>query len=196
MTNEIAHYEEKWIILMKSGLIHWVTKETGEKASAHLSTQAGHSFLRIKELNNITINTAEVEGVYDHAKYAELCRVKSGEWQCSYGKWHLKKGECQCKQEWQREQERKRKEKEEADNNKPQTPEEQERSRKAMSMMSETSALDGSQMFRSMYAKHNTRGRRISREAIEEWERKNGRKPDLTGLAIEGEEITNNEPTA
>lgn len=195
MTNEIAQYEEKWIILMKSGLIHWVTKETGERASEHLANQSGHSFIRIKELNNITINSAEVEGVYDHAKYAELCRVKSGEWQCSYGKWHLKKGECQCKKEWQAEEERKRRKKEEEENSKPVSPEEQEKSRKAMSMMSETSALDGSQMFRSMYSKGNSRGRKISKEAIAEWEKKNGRKADLAGLAIEeeGGGITNNE---
>lgn len=195
MTNEIAHYEEKWIILMKSGLIHWVSKETGERASEHLANQSGHSFIRIKELNNITINSAEVEGVYDHAKYTELCRVKSGEWQCSYGKWHMKKGECQCKKEWYAEQERKRKAKEDEEANRPMTPEEQERSRNAMRKMNEMAALDGSSIFRTRFLKGRQNGLKIRKVTIAEWEKKNGREADLTGLAIEGEgeDITNNE---
>lgn len=195
MTNEIAQYQEKWFILMKSGLIHWVSKDTGEKASEHLANQSGHSFIRIKELNNISINTAEMEGVYDHQTYENLCRVKSGEWQCSYGKWHMKKGECQCKAEYYKEQERKRKEKEDADANRPLTPEEQEKSRDSMTRMSEMSCLDSDRagIFRQMFAKGNRSGRYLRRKTIEEWEKKNGRKADLEGLALEGDkDITNN----
>ena len=191
MTNEIAHYEEKWIILMKSGLVHWVSKETGSKASEHLANQSGHSFIRIKELNNITINSAEVEGVYDHAKYTELCRVKSGEWQCSYGNWHMKKGECQCKKEWVKKQREEEEKKRRAESEKPQTPEEIERSREAMTKMNEMAALDNPQggLFRAMYGPN--KHRKMRRSTVDEWEKKNGRPADLTGLVME--EITNNE---
>lgn len=191
MTNEITNYQEKWIILMKSGLVHWVSKETGEKAANHLATQTGHSFMRISELGGIAVNTSEMEGAYTHKQYEDLCRVKSGEWQCAYGKWHPKKGECQCKAEYYREQERKRKAKEEAESNRPQTPEEIERSREAMLKMNEMAALDGSSIFRSMFTPGRKNGRQIRKATIAEWEKKNSRKADLEGLCIEG--ITNNQ---
>jgi len=196
MTNELTQYEEKKIILMKSGLIHWVTGETGDKMSEHLANQAGHSFIRIKELGNITINTAEVEAVYNHQQYTDLCRVKSGEWQCSYGKWHLKKGECQCKAEYYREQERKRKEAEDAEKNRPMTPEEHARNREAMTRMNEMAALNGSagNIFRSMYSIGNKAGRKLRRKTIEEWEKENGRTADVAGLAIEEESDTTQTP--
>lgn len=193
MTNAITQYEDKRIILMKSGLIHWVTKETGERMSEHLANQAGHSFIRISELGNITINSAEVEAVYNHQQYTDLCRVKSGEWQCSYGNWHLKKGECKCKSEWMAEQNRIKERERQAQENKPQTPEEIARSREAMTKMNEMAALDNAPggIFRTMYApgKH----RKMRRSTVEEWEKKNGRPADLTGIAMEEEEITNNE---
>lgn len=196
MTNELTQYEEKKIILMKSGLIHWVTAETGDRMSEHLANQAGHSFLRIKELGNITINTAEVEAVYNHQQYTDLCRVKSGEWQCSYGKWHAKKGECQCKADYYREQTRKKQEEEEREKNKPQTPEEQARSREAITRMNEKAALNGERgnIFRSMYSIGNKSGRKLRRKTIEEWEKETGRKVDVDGLAIEEESDTTQTP--
>lgn len=189
MTNEITQYEEKWIILMKNGLIHWVSKETGERASEYVGNQTGHSFIRIKELNNISLNTAEMHGVYDHPKYVELCRVRSGEWQCAYGKWHPRKGECQCKADYYRKQTRKKQEEEEREKNKPQTPEEQARSREAMTRMNEMAALNGDKgnIFRSMYSIGNKSGRKLRRKTIGEWEKETGRTADLTGLAIEEE---------
>lgn len=189
MTNELTQYEEKKIILMKSGLIHWVTGETGDRMSEHLANQTGHSFLRIKELGNITINTAEVEAVYNHQQYTDLCRVKSGEWQCSYGKWHPKKGECQCKADYLRDQARKKQEAEEREKNKPMTPEEHARNREAMTRMNEMAALNGDKgnIFRSMYSIGNKSGRKLRRKTIGEWEKETGRTADLTGLAIEEE---------
>lgn len=192
MSTEITQFEDKRVILMKSGLIHWVTKDTADKMAEHLANQSGHSFLRIKELD-VTINTAEVEAVYNHQQYTDLCRVKSGEWQCSYGKWHLKKGECQCKQEWQREQERKRKAKEDEENNRPQTPEERERSREAVLKMAEMAALDGSSIFETRFLKGRREAKAIRLSTIEEWEKKNGRKPDLSRLLVEGQENTSNQ---
>lgn len=196
MTNEITQYEEKKIILMKSGLIHWVSSETGDKMSEHLANQSGHSFLRIKELGNITINTAEVEAVYNHQQYTDLCRVKSGEWQCSYGKWHPKKGECQCKSEYLKEQARKREKEQQERDNRPLTPEEQERNRESFVKMGEMSALDKpDSIFGHSFRIGNKNGKVIRRSTIAEWEEKNGRKANLAGLAIEkeGGDITNNE---
>jgi len=194
MTNEIKHYEEKWIILMKSGLVHWVTRETGEKAAEHLANQSSHTFLRIRELGGIAVNTAEMEGAYTHKQYDDICRIKSGEWQCAYGNWHKKKGgECSCRAEAMRREAEAKRKKEEAEASKPMTPEEQQRSRDMMTKMSEMSALDDSPIFRGMFRIGNKDGRTIRKSTIEEWERKNGRKANLEGLAVEG--IISNDKT-
>lgn len=184
MMNEIEHYKEKWIILMKSGLVHWVSKDTGERAADHLGSQTSHTFLKIRELGGIAVNTAEMEGAYTHKQFEDLCRIRSGEWQCAYGNWHKSKGgECSCRADAMKrkaDEDRKRKEMEE---NKPMTPEEVERSRDAMARMSEMSALDGSPIFRGMFAKG--KDRTIRKSTIAEWEKKNGRKANLEGLSVE-----------
>lgn len=93
---------------MKSGLTHWIEKDTWEKISDIVANQKAHGFIRIKELG-VTINTSEVEGVYTMKQYEDLCKVKQGMWQCEYGNWHNKgKKECECKKEFlnkQRQQE-------------------------------------------------------------------------------------------
>ena len=178
-TNQLINYEEKMVVLMKSGLIHWVTGETGKKIGDHIANQSGHSFLRLKELDNITINTAEIEGVYNHKQYEDLCRVKSGEWQCAYGKWHLKKGECKCKEDKIKTDRMAEQQKEFT----PMTEEERKQSRETMMRANEMAALNGPGMFRDMYRVGKPRKLRL--KTIKEWENKNGRKADLEGLNVE-----------
>lgn len=122
-------------LLMKSGVVHWLDKETGEKLQQQLQNQTAHSFVRFKALN-ITINTAEVEGVYTMEQYDAVEKAKQGMWQCTYGTWHNKgKRECECKNEFYKQQ---RAKKAEADQNwTPPTPEEKARGAKAMSSIRE-----------------------------------------------------------
>lgn len=178
--SELAKTGEK-IILMKSGLVHFISKEAGDRMSIHLATQSGHSFILVSELN-ITINTAEVEAVYNQKEYEDICRIKSGEWKCSFGSWHQKKGECHCRAERMREEaERKRKE-QEAEMYKPLTEEDSER----IKVENERACLDrGKESFvRALYSVGNSGGRSIRRSTITAWENETGRKADLQGLAI------------
>lgn len=113
----------KYPILMKSKLVHFVSQDIAEKIQQQLLQQTGHTFIKIIELG-ITINTAEIEGVYTMEQYESLIRIKQGEWLCIYKKWHGKKAECRCQEEINRERIEERKRKEDAKNNHPQTPEE------------------------------------------------------------------------
>jgi len=187
---QVTIYENKMIILMKSGLIHWVSKETGDRASEHLSNQQGHSFMKIRELGNITINTAEMEAVYNHRQYEDLCRVKSGEWQCAYGKWHMKRGNCTCKGDHNRLVAESIRRTNEAIQNRPLTPEEVADKAERLRTTSEMRALDGVSVFRNMFVpgiRENV-GRVIRKKTILRWEKERGQEADLTGLQIEDEE--------
>lgn len=105
MSQEIEKFEGKKAIMMRSRLVHWISETTGEGLQNQLQTQQGHTFVKIRELG-ITINTAEVEGVYTVLQYEDLAKVKQGMWQCEYQKWHGKREECGCKAErWKQHEE-------------------------------------------------------------------------------------------
>jgi len=105
---------EKIAILMKNGLSHWVSNEIGDRLQDILQKQASHTFIKIKELG-ITINTAEIAGVYTQSQYDDLMKIKQGMWQCQYKKWHTKRETCNCAKEnakIEREKEERRREQE------------------------------------------------------------------------------------
>lgn len=100
---ELTIHQEKKPIVMKSGLIHWLNAETWEKINEIVANQKAHQFIRISELGNIAINTAEIDGVYTTYQYEEICNIKQGMWKCYYGQWHNKgRNECECKKEMQK----------------------------------------------------------------------------------------------
>lgn len=94
----------KNVILMKSGLTLLVDPQTADVISTSLSRQSAHTFFRIKELGE-TINSAEIEGIYSPSKYEELLKTKSGEYRCSYDRWHKKRESCNCKYDIAKERE-------------------------------------------------------------------------------------------
>lgn len=181
---DLAIYEGKKVVLMKSGIVHWVTDETGTKLQDHLGNQTSHTFIRMAELG-ITINTAEMEGVYTQKEYEKICRVKGGEWQCAWGKWHPKKGECKCKQEADEERRRIQKQERDAAENRPLTEEEKEAKRESLLKMGEMAALNRLSFAMIRYRKGNRDGNKIRRSTIVEWEEKNGRTADLSDLATQ-----------
>lgn len=184
MSNELAPYEGKQPMVMKGGLVHWVSEETATRIQEQLQQQTAHTFMKIRELN-ITINTAEVEGVYTMAQYGDLCNVKQGMWQCEYRKWHNKgKRECDCKKEFFQQKEADRKRRENDAENRPQTPEERAATANYLRTMNEEAAIKGSEMWRGLFVKGNRSGHRVRRSTIDAWEAKNG-SANLEGLAIE-----------
>lgn len=154
-------------ILMKSGLVQWVDLETGARVENHLATQQGHSFIRLKEYD-LTINTAEIEGVYTPEQYADIQKAKNGYWQCEYKRWHFKREKCECAIEIRREEAQRKQDKEIAEMNREKTPEERERS---LNQMRKTREF--------MYIKGTFGGGGEVREStLKEWEAENGPVPE------------------
>lgn len=82
-------------VVMKSGIVYWISNATHERLQNQLANQQAHTFVRIAELS-ITINTAETEGAYGLDQYEALEKTKQGMWQCRYRKWHERKNLCAC----------------------------------------------------------------------------------------------------
>jgi hypothetical protein len=127
-------------LVMKSGLVHWLSAETAKRLEQSLATQQAHGFIRIQELG-ITINTAEIgDGILTLEQYASLEKRKAGMWQCVEGNWHEKKiRDCTCHQDRIRDglekQRRERAEKEYAPLTPAQAEENKERTKKAGELM-------------------------------------------------------------
>ena len=174
-------------ILMKTGLVHWLKIERWEKLAEILATQQGHQFIRIPELGNKVLNTAEIAETLTISQYEDYCRVKEGQFQCAYRVWHPRKGECQCKTEYFRKQREAEKKQRDDQNNKPQTPEEQEASRIAFLLGDERAALNGHKdsIWRQRYVKGSRSGKMMRRSTITAWEKETGRTADVSDLAIE-----------
>lgn len=136
MNTEIEIRKDQRPILMKSKIVHWVSLDTAERAQEAISKQTGHSFLRIKELG-ISVNTAEIEGIYTIDQYQELIKLKQGMWQCEYKVWHQRKGECNCKSEYYRRHQESLNKTKEAKENRDPTPEEKIEIRKKIDEISE-----------------------------------------------------------
>lgn len=101
MTQELELRKEQRPVLMKSGLVHWVTLHTAANIQQVLEKQEGHTFINIRELG-ISLNTAQVEGVYTLTQYEDMMKIKQGQWECEYKIWHGRREECQCKKNaWQ-----------------------------------------------------------------------------------------------
>jgi hypothetical protein len=162
----------RMVIVMKNGLTFWVTKETGERAQAHLEKQTAHSFMRIAELGE-TINTAEIAGIHSPETYEDLRRYEAGDFKCQWGKWHEKKQVCECRKEAEAEARRVAREAEDRESNRPQTPEERERSLAAFRRSDEMAALDRpDSIFGQRYHKGRHNGKQVRRSTILEWQEK------------------------
>lgn len=111
---DLAVMDTRQPIAMKSRLVHWVRPETAAKIQLLLEQQQSHRFMLIEELA-ITINTAEIEGVYTREQYDDLARTKAGQWQCPYRRWHEKKDHCQCRREIEIRHQQQKREREQAD---------------------------------------------------------------------------------
>ena len=94
MTTEIVKPQK--MILMKSGLPLFMDAERVRVLEDILAAGSSHRFINIDDR---TINSAEIEGIYAPDQYDELQRVKRGEYKCQYRKWHGKREECHCEKE-------------------------------------------------------------------------------------------------
>ncbi len=134
MTQEITIRKDKMPVVMKNDLVHWVSTETHTRVQEALNAQSGHSFMKVSELG-ITLNTAEIAGVYTLNQYQDMVKLKQGMWQCEYQKWHKKREECECKKDAWRKLEEIQRAREIDEENKPLTDEEKAINKKQMDKM-------------------------------------------------------------
>lgn len=184
MTQDIQLYEKKIAIVMRGGLTHMVSLETGERVQNALSGQKAHQFMKISELN-ITINTAEVEGVYTMEQYDELAKVQAGMYKCPYSKWHAKRTTCECRADFLKSQRQAEESRQREAENRPLTEEERVANLERMRLMNEKAALNSGGFWRQMFNVGNRGGRKIRRSTIDAWEKETGQEADLKDLAIE-----------
>jgi len=135
--------ESKRPLIMKSGIIHWLSMETAAKLEQALATQTAHGFISIKELG-VTINTAEIgDGVLTMVQYEDYLKKKSGMWQCPEGNWHEKNlRSCSCREDRIRDSRRQLEQQDRAARN-TMTPEEAKRSQALAIISGEKLVLRG-----------------------------------------------------
>ena len=157
--NEIQ--EGKRPLVMKSGLIHWLTEDTAANLENSLAEQQAHGFIKITELG-ITINTADIgDGILTMVQYQALLKKKQGEWQCEEGTWHTKnQRECTCRADRMKSKRRALDQRKRDEENRPQTPEERKRSQETVKRTGEELVLQG-------VLPHA--GREIRRSTLEDW---------------------------
>jgi hypothetical protein len=165
METHIAKQEKA--VLMKNGAVVWVDLPTAEKVESHLASQSGHTFIRLKEYD-MTINSAEIEGVYTPAQYADVQKSQNGYWQCELKGWHFKKEKCNCIEEKARmaREEKQRKQFEDMQQEEK-TPEEKEKTYEALRKGKEILYIKG--VFGG--------GGEVRESTLKEWEKKNGPVP-------------------
>lgn len=93
MSTEIS--KDRHVVVMKSRVPLFVDEETATRMQSALVGQEAHRFVRIASLG-VTVNTAEIEGVYTPEKYEELVRAAGGEYRCARGAWHKRSSRCEC----------------------------------------------------------------------------------------------------
>lgn len=150
---------------MKNGLPIWTTEIRVNALESILAAGAGHKFVKIDDR---TINSAEIQGIYTPAQYEEIANLKQGMWQCAEKKWHKRKEECECKKNaWQILNE-KRKQREQDEANRPMTEEERARARAHMDKLGKE--------LRSMGILKRVGAPTHTKEGLTEYERLTGQK--------------------
>lgn len=175
----------KKAIVMKSGLALWISTEKADQLEQALVAPGfQHFFVKLQELGQ-TINTSQVEGIYSMEKYDEILRIKSGSTKCAYGNWHDRREKCECRAEFFKKQSQLRTEREKFELYLPMNDAQRAQQAESMRWMTEEGALNGSSLFRGMFALGRKEGRVMRRASVGRWERENNKKADLEGIVME-----------
>jgi len=171
-TRALQITEGKRPVVMKSGLIHWMSERKAEEFENLIRKQTGHQFIGVHELG-ITINTAQIEGVYTIKEYDDLCKKNQGMWQCAFARWHKKGIEnCNCASEEMKKIREEQKKLKDAQDNKPMTEEDKVKQQEYVTLTVEEGALKGSDIFIHMF---RSGGLRVMRKStLKAWEKKHG----------------------
>lgn len=80
-------------IQMRSGVEVWIEANRADNVQATLQAITQSKFIK---LDNQTLNTADIVGVFQASTMEAATRRKNGQSQCKEGSWHDKGEKCDC----------------------------------------------------------------------------------------------------
>lgn len=80
-------------IQMRSGVEVWIESARADNLQATLQAITQSKFIK---LDNQTLNTADIVGVFQASTMEAATRRKNGQTQCKEGAWHDKNEKCDC----------------------------------------------------------------------------------------------------
>lgn len=84
-------------ILLRNGIEIWEEKDKTNKLQDLLSNIKVSTFVHFEDMS---INTADIVGIFDPKTMDNYSRRKNGEWKCREGVWHEKgQRSCDCLQD-------------------------------------------------------------------------------------------------
>jgi len=78
-------------IILRNGMQIWIDTDKTDILQDKLQTITGSKFIKVE---NKTINSADITGIFPAADLDEFIRIKRGEWKCKKGQWHAKGEQC------------------------------------------------------------------------------------------------------
>lgn len=80
-------------IQMRTGVEVWIESSRADNVQATLQAITQSKFIK---LDNQTLNTADIVGVFQASTMEAATRRKNGQTQCKEGVWHDKNEKCDC----------------------------------------------------------------------------------------------------
>ena len=78
-------------ILIRGGIEIWAEEEKVKNLQRILENSSESKFIG---LENETINTADITGIFQAKTMEDLTRRKNGYWKCKYNVWHKRGEQC------------------------------------------------------------------------------------------------------
>lgn len=82
-------------VCMRSGQEIWLEAERAKNVQGLLLGLTTHKFVK---LDNQTLNTADIAGIFTAEQMDEYHKLRRGMWKCKYNEWHPKNQTCECAQ--------------------------------------------------------------------------------------------------
>jgi hypothetical protein len=89
--NEIT--KPQMCLYMRNGIEIWIDKEKSTRIQEDLESGDVAKFIRVEDK---TVNTVEIVGIFEPADLEDMKRTKRGEWKCDRGNWHARNDVCEC----------------------------------------------------------------------------------------------------
>ncbi len=91
MTTDVS--KNLFCIVLRGGMEVWLEQDRATALQDVLQRITSSKFIMVDDQ---TLNTADITGVFKAATMADATRRKNGQWSCQHGGWHDKGEQCGC----------------------------------------------------------------------------------------------------